>query len=338
LKPAGSPSPWKNVGRWLPGVLISVVALFLVFQLTTFQDLASALGEVRPLNLVIAIILSVVAIIVRAAAWKVLLNNKPPIITSFFIIFEGYFLNNLFPLKLGEIGRAVFMGKAIKVSPFHVLSSIIIERAFDLIMAATLLLSTLPLALGVEWARPAGIVTLVVMLALIGVLYLMARFRQRVHDIAAKIGGRWKLFQRLVMPQVDALLEGLGALTNWRQFLLAIFLLGLTWVFWLAVYYVMLLSIDSAAPVWWALFADAILAAGVALPQAPAGIGVYEGAMTLALSILGIAKPVALAYAIILHFTSFVLTAIFGLWGLLRERRSLSTLFSDIQIQPTRTE
>jgi len=90
---------------------------------------------------------------------------------------------------------------------------------------------------------------------------------------------------------------------------------GSTWVFWLAVYYVMLLPIAPGAPVWWALFADAILAAGVALPQAPAGLGVYEGAMTLALTILGFTKPVALAYAIILHFTSFILTAIFGFWG-----------------------
>jgi uncharacterized protein (TIRG00374 family) len=332
-------SLWHNVRRWLPGVIISVVALFLVFRVATIQDLANAFGSVRPLNLAAAIAISVLSMWIRAWAWKVLLSNKPSVVQSFFIINEGYLLNNLFPLRAGEIGRAVFMGKAISVSPFHVLSSIIIERAFDLIFAAAMLLSTLPLALGVDWARPAGIGTLVIMAALVAVLYLMARFTDRVHAIAITIGGRWRLFNRYVIPQIDSLLDGLSALTNWRQFLLSAVLIGATWVCWLAVYYVMLITIAPAAPFWWAIFADSILALGVAIPSAPAGLGVYEGAMVLALTILGIAQPVALAYAIIMHFLQFIMTGILGLLGLLRERRSFRTLFSDIQFhQPTSTE
>lgn len=331
-------SPWKNVRRWLPGVLISIVALFLVFQLTTFQDLARAFSQVRPLNLAIAVIISVASMLVRGAAWKVLLNNRPTLFQSFFMINEGYLLNNLFPLRAGEIGRAVFMGKAINVSPFHVLSSIIIERAFDLIVAAAMLLSTLPLVLKVEWARPAGTATLGLMLLLILALYLMARFSDKVHALALKIGGRWKLFNRIVIPQLDSLLDGLSALTNWRQFMLSVFLIGLTWVGWLSVYYVMILPIAPNAPLWWALFADSILALGVAVPSAPAGLGVYEAAMVLALTVLGIAQPVALAYAIIMHFMQFAITGLFGLWGLLRERRSIRTLFSEIQIQQSHTE
>ena len=332
-------SLWHNVRRWLPGVVISVVALFLVFRVATFQDLAKAFGSVQPLNLAAAVTISVLSMWIRGWAWKVLLGNKPSVVQSFFIINEGYLLNNLFPLRAGEIGRAVFMGKVIGVSPFHVLSSIIIERAFDLIFAAAMLLSTLPLALGVDWARPASIGTLVFMAALMATLYLMARFSDRVHAIALVIGGRWRLFNRYVIPQVDSLLDGLSALTKWRQFLLSTVLIGATWVCWLAVYYVMLITIAPAAPFWWAIFADSILALGVAIPSAPAGLGVYEGAMVLALTILGIAQPVALAYAIIMHFLQFIITGVLGFWGLLRERRSFRTLFSDIQFQtPTSTE
>jgi hypothetical protein len=333
---AAPTSLWRNVRRWLPGAVISVVALFLVFRVVTFQDLGKAFASVQAPNLAIAIAISIGSMFIRAGAWKVLLGNKPTITQCFFIINEGYLLNNLFPLKAGEIGRAVFMGKAIKVSPFHVLSTIVIERAFDLIFAAALLLSTLPLALGVDWARPAGIATLIMMGALVAALYLMARFTQQVHAIAIKIGRRWKLFNRYVIPQVDSLLDGLSALTNWRQFLISVALIGATWVSWIGIYYVTLISIAPAAPVWWAMFADSLLALGVAIPSAPAGLGVYEAAMVLALTILGIAQPTALAYAIILHFMQFCITAIFGFWGILRERQSLSTLFSDIQLQQTK--
>ncbi len=326
-------SMWGNARRWLPGVLISVVALVLVFNLASWKDLLAAFSTIQPIYIILAVVISAVSMMVRAVAWKSLLANKPSVITSFFIIAQGYLLNNIFPLRAGEIGRAVFMGKAIKVSPFHVLSSIIIERAFDLIVAATILLSTLPLALGLDWARPVGLATLALMFALFAVLYLMARYSSKVHEIAEKIGGRWKLFSRLVLPQIDSLLDGLGALTNLRQFLLSMFWLGFTWVFWLSVYYVMLLAIAPQAPLWWALFADSLLALGLAIPSAPSGLGIYEGTMVIALSILGFTQSVALAYAIVVHFITFAVSGVFGFWGLMRERQSLSTLFSDIQIQ-----
>jgi hypothetical protein len=330
--PASKLSLWHNVRRWLPGVIISLVALFVVFHLASFKDLASAFRLIKPLNLVIALVFYVIAFFIRALAWRTLLGNIPSISQCFFIVNEGYLLNNLFPLRAGEIGRAVFMGKAIKVSPFHVLSTIILERAFDLIIAATMLLTTLPIVLGVPWARSAGISTLILMIALVVVLYLMTRNNEKVHAIAQRIGGRWNLFTRFVIPQIDSLLDGLSALKNLRQFLLSIFWIGMTWVFWISVYYIMLLTIAPNAPLWWAFFANAILSLGVAIPSAPAGLGVYEAATVVALAILGIAQPTALAFALIMHFMSFFITGIFGFWGLIRERHSFSSISSEIQL------
>ncbi len=332
-------SLWRNVRRWLPGVIISAVALFFVFRVVTFQDLGKAFSAIQPLNLAIAVAFSIISLFVRAAAWKTILGGKPKIGPSFFIINEGYMLNNLFPLRAGEIGRALFMGKSISVSPFHILSSIVIERAFDMVFAASFLLSTLPLVLNVDSTRLATVITLGLILLLLAALYLMARFSDRVHTLALRIGGRWALFNRLVIPQIDSLLDGLGALTKPGQFLLSVFWIGLTWIFWLGIYYVMLVTIAPGAPFWWAMFADSILALGVAIPSAPAGLGVYEAAMVFALTTLGIGKPEALAYALVMHLMQFVLTGIFGFWGLMRERQSLSSIFSDIQMKLTsRTE
>jgi uncharacterized protein (TIRG00374 family) len=238
----------------------------------------------------------------------------------------------LFPLRAGEIGRAVFMGSAAKISPFHVLSTIVIERAFDLVMAAILVLATLPLALGQDWMRPVATVTLVLVASMIGVLYLMARYRERVHLIIANIGKRWALVQRLVVPQVDALLEGLQALTSPRRFLTVLALEITTWVVWITIYYIGILSIAPAAPFWWAMFADAILALGVAIPSAPAALGVYEASMVAALTLLGVAYAPALAYAFLMHFIQFAITAVLGFWGLAREGKSLGNLWSEIRM------
>ncbi len=48
------------------------------------------------------------------------------------------------------------------------------------------------------------------------------------------------------------------------------------------------------------------------------------------LALLGIPSGSALAYAVILHLVQILVTAVFGLWGLIREGQNLSTLFSSL--------
>lgn len=326
-------SLWQEARRWLPGVIISAVALFVLFRLANWQDLSLAFQSIQLVNLLIAIVLTLVSLVVRSLAWKALLGDKPNLVDAFFIICQGYLLNNLFPLRLGEIGRAVFMGKKIQVSPFHVLSTIVIERAFDLGIAAILLLSTLPLAIGAEWAQSVAVVTL----TLVGIgfvaLFLMARFSEQVHLLLERFSRRWQFIQRLVLPRIDSLLEGLSALKSAGQFIKVLFWILVTWVIWVLIYYVMLLPVAPQAPLWWAAFADSILALGVAIPSAPAALGVYEASMVAALSILGIGYSIALGYAILMHFIQFASTAVLGFWGLARERRSLASLFNEVRMQ-----
>ncbi len=339
---SAAPAPkslWKDVRRWLPGVVISLVVIFAISRIATWQDLSAAFTRVPLYSLALAFLLSLVSLLVRARAWKDLLDGKPSIRQSFFILNEGYLLNNLFPLRAGEIGRAVFMGRAIGVSPFHVLSTIVLERAFDLAFAAGMLLSTLPLALGLDWARPVGLLTLGLVLAAFVVMFWMARNPERVHGWALGLGGRWKFVQKYVIPQVDSLLDGLQALRNPRQFVLSVLWIALTWVFWVSVYYVVLQAIAPGAPLWWAIFADAVLAVGAAVPSAPASLGMYEGSLVAALTILGIDASLALAYAIAMHFVQFILTGIFGMLGLALERKSLGSIQSEIRLEnPQRTE
>lgn len=317
--------------RWLPGVVISGIVLVVVFQIANWQDLGRAFSMIQLPNLLLAVVLIVASLGTRAMAWRVLLYGKAKFGQAFFIINEGYLLNNLFPLRMGEIGRAVFMGRDSGLGAFHVLSTIVIERAFDLAAAATLLLLTLPLALQMEWVKPVAIVTLVVVATGLVTMYLMARNRGRVAIWFEKLGRRWPFFQRHIASRAEGLLEGLGVLTSPKQFLISLFWIALSWVVWVSVYYVMLLPIAPGAQVWWAAFADGVLAMGVAVPSAPAALGVFEGALAGALSMVGVSFSLALGYAILMHFIQFVITGVLGVWGLAREGRSFSSLLSELR-------
>jgi glycosyltransferase 2 family protein len=324
------PTIWRSVRRWLPGVVISLVALIVLFQLSNWADISLAFTALRPINLGIALVLTVFSLGTRAMGWVVLLEYKTTLSKAFFTVNLGYLLNNIFPLRAGEIGRALFMGRSTGISPLHVLSTIVIERAFDLVMAAALLLTTLPLALGMAWARPVALVTLVIVLSGLIVMFLVARHHERVLVWVQRLGQRWPLVQKQVVPRIGSLLSGISVLRKPSQFFLSFFWIAISWGIWVVIYWVMLLTIAPEAPLWWAAFVNAVLAMGVAIPSAPSALGVFEASIVAALTLLGAAEG-ALGYAILVHLFQVAVTAVFGLWALMQEGRSLSTIFGEIQ-------
>ncbi|HEX2978698.1 MAG TPA: lysylphosphatidylglycerol synthase transmembrane domain-containing protein, partial [Anaerolineaceae bacterium] len=293
-------------------------------------DLMAAFTAFSPVYIALAALLTVIFLVVRGMASRTLLENKVTFRQAFLTINVGYLLNNIFPLRAGELGRAVLLGQSSGLGPMHVLSTIVIERAFDLAIAAGMLLSTLPLALGMTWARPVAVLTLLLVIAMLAALFMMARYQSKVHDWAGWLGRRIPLVERLVIPQLDALLRGLSVLVKPRMFLLSFGWIALSWVVAVAEYYVMIYALNPRAPLWWGAFVDSVLALGIAVPSAPGALGVFEAAMVGALSLLGFSASIGLAYAVILHFTQWVITAIFGIYGLMREGRSLSSFVSDI--------
>ncbi len=321
----------QNLRRWLPGVLISVIALIVVFKLANWDDLGSAFAAIRPFSIGLALVFTILSMITKSMVWRTLLDNKASLMQTFLIVNEGYFLNNILPLRAGEIGRAIFMGQTSGLGTFHVLSTIVIERAFDVAIAAGLLLATLPLTLGMDDAESIAITALVLIVVGFIVLFLMAQYNRQVKSFVEKISRRWPLVERVLLPQIESLLDGLSVLTKPSQFLKSVFWVLITWIFWVLLYYVMMLSIVPNAPLWWGAFVDSFLALGMAVPSAPAGLGVYEASLVWALQMVNVSNTQALAYAIVLHFMQFAVTAIFGLIGLIRQGHSISKLFDGMR-------
>jgi len=67
---------------------------------------------------------------------------------------EGYFINNILPLRLGEIGRSFLMGRRTGLGTLGVLSTVVIERFYDLAFAAIMLLTA---AVGSTLRVPASV-------------------------------------------------------------------------------------------------------------------------------------------------------------------------------------
>jgi uncharacterized protein (TIRG00374 family) len=320
-----------EVGRWLPGLLISMVAIGLLLRMADWQELVKAISSMNISGLVPAIIFYILGNAFRALTWRTLLQNKAPYRRVFITLNEGYLLNNIFPFRLGELARVLLLSQSERLSPFFVLSTILIERTYDVALAAGLLLATLPLVLGMEYASTIAFTALSFVLIGLVILFVMARNRERIKlklENVARIG---VAFRRTVYTRLDSFLDGLGVLIHPGQFLMSILFIFLSWFFGILEIHILLNNGESQANFWWTVFALGVVSLGIAIPSAPGGLGVYEVAMVSALTLLGYPTSQALAVAIIAHLIHIGFTGIVGLVGLVREGENLTGLYSRLK-------
>ena len=322
----------RNLLNWLPGILISALAIFVLSRFVNFTDLSNAMSHLNVGSILIIIILFIISLFTRGLAWREMLAHKASMSDSFFGVVIGYMLNNIIPWS-GEFGKAILLGASTGFGTLYVLSTVIIERALDLAIAAGMFLSTLPFVLKMDWLRPIAILMILIVLSALIVLLVMANNKVKVHAWVTEMGGKNQWIKKYILPGLDSLLNGFGILTNPKRFIISFFWILSSWFCWILLFYTALISIVPNAPFWWAIFCEAVLAMGIALPSAPASLGVYEGTLVVALSIFGIAQSSSLGIALILHLIQIVITFIFGIIGLFKGGWSLNKLIKQMSVK-----
>ena len=93
--------------------------------------------------LILAIILLNLSVYVRALRWQNLINENIPIKDLFSAQLVGYFINNILPIRIGDIFKGYSIANKYKKNNGYILGTIITERIFDtftLIFIFTLLI------------------------------------------------------------------------------------------------------------------------------------------------------------------------------------------------------
>jgi uncharacterized protein (TIRG00374 family) len=309
------------------GILVSAVALFLAIRWSGWDALKEALARVDLRLVGFAILLFLLSMIARVFAWRALLGWRFTVKRVFKVLNEGYLLNNLLPWRLGEVGRAVLLGQGTDDSILTVLSSIFIERMYDLLLAASLLLVLFPFAVRLE-----GAVAVAAVLGL-GVIVLIIVIRVAVDKpawhraVAARLPGgesRW-------MPLVGQFRQGVRALEDWRIFRISAGWIVLSWALAGLQYWFVLRAIIPNAALLWAYFMLPVALLGGAIPSSPGSIGVFEAGAVLSLSAFGVRQADALAAALILHGINYAISSIIGAIALMNEGETFKGLYLSVQ-------
>jgi glycosyltransferase 2 family protein len=321
----------KDIKRWLPGVLISVVLIAAIIHFVDFQKMWNSIKNADYRLIGIAAVLSFVWMAIRAKVWHTLLREKPTYKDVLFTAGEGYLLNNFLPFRLGEIGRAFLLSRKSGGMTFaEIIPTIVIERTVDLIISAVIFLGALPYVVNSESSPTLGYVIGGLMLFGLVLMYIVARNNQWALDTFHKLSVRFPPLQKFGGSFLESFFQGLGVLTDGWLFFRFLFWMLINWALALLSYYLMVIAFFPEAQPIWAIFGLGMAAFGGAIPSAPGAVGTFEGAVVFALTRFTADESTAFAAALTMRIYNYLNSTVIGTIGLLSEGQTLSGVYQQL--------
>lgn len=323
-------SSFSKSMQWLVGLVVSLAALGLALRGVHIAEMVAALQQTNFVYVAVALGFNYLGLYARAASWYIILERRVPYLRAFWALNEGYLLNNILPLRLGEVGRAYLVSQKQTFSASQALSSVLVERVIDLCMVVGLLGTFLPIVAGLGWARQAALTSVVITLLALGGLFALARSREQALGVFRRVAARLPRLNRERWElRLGAFIDGMEALRDGRRFAAAAVCSAMAWVCSGVTTSVLLLSLPlhPGSSIWiMGFFVLVITGLGAGVPSAPASAGVFELSVVAALKVFNVNSSLALSYALVYHLVFFGLTSILGALALAREGESLAHL------------
>jgi uncharacterized protein (TIRG00374 family) len=304
------------------GILISFTALVLVVRWAGWSEMLRAMASVNWVLFGAAVLIFLLSMLARALSWRSLLDDRHSLLRVLAVLNEGYLINHVLPWRLGEVGRAILLAGGGKDSTMRVLSSIMVERMYDLFFALLFLVLMLPEAAGLEsLTQNATFVAGALLLAFI-MLRILVQRPEWMRALISKMPGPRARFLSL-WEQMQA---GLIAIRDLRVFSRSAGWMLASWILAGIEYSLVVRAVIPDASWRWAFFMLPVTLLGGAIPSTPGYLGVYEAAGVLALTTFGVAESQALAATLLLHGIVYILGSGFGLIALTREGETIASL------------
>jgi uncharacterized protein (TIRG00374 family) len=321
----------KDIKKWLPGVLISLVLIAAILYFVDFNEMLNALRHADYRLIAFSAVLSFLWMAVRAKVWQTLLRDRPTYKDVLFTAGEGYLLNNFLPFRLGEFGRAFLLSRKSGGMTFsEILPTIVIERVVDLIFAAMIFLFSLPYVVNAESSPMLGYAVAGVMVLGLVMMYILARNYQWALDLFHKLSAKFPSIQKVGGSFLESFFQGLSVLTDGGLFLRFLFWMTLNWAIALLAYYWLTLAFFPQATWIWGIFGLGMAAFGGAIPSAPGAVGTFEGAVVFALTRFTPDESTALAAALTMRAYNYLNSGVIGTIGLLSEGQTLSGIYQQL--------
>lgn len=301
-----SGSKLKLLGALVFGILV----LIGLFSFSGYSDVFKTIKNVSFYYIFLGFLAIITAFLMRTWRWSVLLRTSGYVIPRdilFKSLMFGVLLNYILPARAGDIARGAAL-KATEKTPMGIsLSTIVIERAMDMLTLALMLGGG---ALLLSQSNTMFIVAIAAM-GIAFLLILMLVFAYKYDSfISRKLGKKFPNISGFMKSMKEGLYK---IYSNPAALVLSIALSIPVWILEISGIYLAALAIGYKIPFSLAAVAGITSFLAQTIPLTPGGIGVYEGTMAGVFSLFGIPLATGISLTLIDHFVRATVTLIFGM-------------------------
>lgn len=337
-KAGGRGLSFRDPRIWF-GIFVTVAAIAFTLRDISFAEVGAAIGKANlAVLLAVAIPANVASLWVRAFRWKHLAAHVAPVTAgaAYRATAIGYLVNNLLPLRIGEVVRAWVLARESGGATVALFGTVVLERVIDLVVLMTIAFLVLGQVVDL------GPLMVIAVIPIVGI-GMLKWWPDRLLGWASSLG-------HLVLPggladTADRLLrelsDGLGGLGGGRRLAAVVGWSAVLWgvvvplTFWGPI---LALPMGLSGPIQ-EVFASYVsmlyVAVAVAIPSAPGFFGVYHAACREALAPLGVSADLALAMGTLSHVVFWLTFVVCGALALRSAGTRLGDVLSSAQADPT---
>lgn len=304
---------------------LGILAFYLALQNVEIFRVWNVLRQAKSSYVLLAVGSVSLNAISKTARWQVLLHDKKQTLSFgelLSVLLVGQMINNLFPARLGDLGRAYVAGGQRPEQPSRtfVFGTVIVEKIFDLFFYLLLFAAVVIIVPEQTWLGNSTYTLLTIGWVTITIFLLVVNFPEKTINLI-KIIITWtpKKIQELILPRVRSGIESLKVVKKRGDLLKAIFWSAIIWSTSILNNYLILLALNISVPFIASILILVALQAGISVPSIPGWIGIFEYICIISLEIFGIKQSTALGYGLLLHGVVLgpaILAGVLSLWFL----------------------
>ena len=315
----------------IAGFLLGVILLYFALRNIEFAKLAAIYSKVNPLYIIPVVLIAALELFFRGARWRLLLTPSNPavrVVDAFKLESAGLALNNILPLRLGELARATFAAKLFKVPLITVLATILVERLLDVIVLFLMFAVAARFGGitggfmnygGLLWGLVAGLSAGIAVLIFADELVAHAWFS----GLFARFPKVRLLFERVAM--------GVKGFHSFKSGALIFLFAGLQWFMDALNFYLLGIAFGLGGTL--DIFKSVALvftgAVAASVPGMPGYFGNYELAIMKVLGSWGVPEAIGFAYISYAHVLGYLVITLLGVFFIYQMGHSLGRVWGE---------
>lgn len=315
--------------RFILGLLVSAVFIYLAFRKIEFLQMWQALKQANYLWLFPAVGCMFISLWLRAIRWGYFMEPIKPGISLhklFAAMMIGYYGNNVFPLRAGEVLRAYAIGKSAGVSRMAAFATIFVERLIDVLALLMLIGFSVIFHEYPGWIKKGSMVIFMFTVAAIIFMVALMLHTERTLRLMSRLTSPFpEKLQSFVNKLLGSFLEGFAIFKKTEHFWAITWQSVVIWLLYAAVNYTTLeaFALNEQLPIGASFVILVIVNISIMLPAAPGYVGTFHLACKEAVALFGVSDSTALSFALVLHITNFIPITLVGFIYFYREQLSL---------------